>query len=387
MKSRYTKIFLGINFIFILGLILINLYVSEVYNQKGNQKIDGILTYLVATYPDIEEEEILQILDKEGGENILLRYGLDSERDSFVEQDLWMLNVAGLLLYLSVLLCLYRVYMSGRRKKVEELITYIHDMNHRTYEMNLMDYNDNELNVLKNELYQLTVQLKEEAITNQEGRIKLKDSLADISHQLKTPLTSMLIRIENQEKALVVDKKQLREMRREIVHINDLIIAILKLARFDAGVIEFKQQEVKAASLVEGVVEQLSLLSELKDIQIVTAVSEDVMLHCDPQWQIEALSNIVKNAIEHAYEGTEVKISVEQNQLYTTIEVQNYGKVIEPNKLKKIFERFYRTDEDNKNSIGIGLALSKRIIMEEGGLIRATSDEKEGTKFEVKYFK
>ncbi len=387
MKSKYTKIFLGINLIFILGLILINLYVSEVYNQKVNQKIDGILTYVVETYPDIEEEEILQILDKEGGKNILLRYGLDSERDSFVEQDLWMLNVVGLLLYLSVLLCLYRGYMSVRRKKVEELIAYIHDMNHRTYEMNLMDYNDNELNVLKNELYQLTVQLKEEAIRNQEGRIKLKDSLADISHQLKTPLTSMLIRIENQEKALVVDKKQLREMRREIAHINDLIIAILKLARFDAGVIEFKRQEVKAAFLVEGVVEELSLLSELKDIQIVTAVSEEVMLHCDPQWQTEALSNIVKNAIEHAYEGTKVKILVEQNQLYTTIEVQNYGKIIEPIKLKKIFDRFYRTDEDNKNSVGIGLSLSKMIIMEEGGLIRAFSDEKEGTRFEVKYFK
>ncbi len=387
MKSKYTKIFLGINLIFILGLILINLYVSEVYNQKVNQKIDGILTYVVETYPDIEEEEILQILDKEGGKNILLRYGLDSERDSFVEQDLWMLNVVGLLLYFSMLLCLYKGYMSGRRKKVEELIAYIHDMNHRSYTMNLLDYNDNELNALKNELYQLTIQLKEEAVTNQEGRIKLKDSLADISHQLKTPLTSMLIRIENQEKAMVVDKKQLREMRREIAHINDLIIAILKLARFDAGVIEFKRQEVKATLLVEAVVEELALLSELKDIQIVSVVSEEVTLQCDPQWQTEALSNIVKNAIEHATEGTEVKILVEQNQLYTTIEVQNYGKVIESNQLKKIFERFYRMDEDNKNSIGIGLALSKMIIMEEGGLIRATSDEKEGTRFEVKYFK
>ena len=252
--------------------------------------------------------------------------------------------------------------------------------------------NDNsELSKLRNELYKTTILLKETAEQSEKEKENLSTAIADISHQLKTPLTSIRIMLDNisdnpdMEKEIREDF--LSDISKQIDWISSLVISLLKIAKFDAGTIKMENKEINVKDLINNVIENLAIIIEVKEIKIITNIDESATFIADYKWQLEALTNILKNAIEHSRQSSKIYITVENTSLFLKIKIQDEGQGISKKDLKHIFERFYRTQNSSENSIGIGLALAKTIIEQNNGYIKVDSEIDKGTTFEIRFLK
>ena len=176
------------------------------------------------------------------------------------------------------------------------------------------------------------------------------------------------------------------EISRQIEWINWLIISLLKLSKLDSGTVEFTTKEIDVGNLINDVIKKLSIPIEIKNQNII--VNDNAAKFTgDYNWQLEAITNIVKNAIEHTPENKNIYINYEENNIYTKITIRDEGNGIDSNDIKHIFERFYKCKNSSENSVGIGLALSKAIIEKDNGYITCFSKVNEGTVFEIKYMK
>ena len=231
--------------------------------------------------------------------------------------------------------------------------------------------------------------LREQAENSIKDKKEVKKSIEDISHQLKTPLTSILINIENitenPNMENNIKEKFLKEIKRETYNIKELIETLLKLSKFDINTVEFNNKETKINELLQEAINKTSTLADLKNIKINIKGITNTKIICDQKWQTEALSNIIKNAIEHSKENNKIDIKVETNKIYNQITITNYEAYIDEQDQKHIFERFYKAKNAKEESIGIGLALAKSIIEKNNGTINLKSNEKK-TDFIIKYF-
>ena len=218
-------------------------------------------------------------------------------------------------------------------------------------------------------------------------KIKLKESLEDISHQLKTPLTSITIMLDNILESSNMSAETriefIKDIKREVLNINFLVQTLLKLSKFDANSIEFTNSEVYVKELLDESMEKLSALCDLKNIKVNISGDNDIKVICDVKWQVEALTNIIKNSIEHSEQNSNIDITYDKNKMYTKIEIKDYGKGIAKEDLPHIFERFYKGKNASSDSVGIGLALAKTIIEKNNGNIRVETEEGKGSKFIV----
>ena len=233
--------------------------------------------------------------------------------------------------------------------------------------------------------------LRESAENSEKEKTNLSNSLADISHQLKTPLTSIRIMLDNIEENPNMDEKTrnefIEEISRQIDWISSLVISLLKLAKFDAGAIIMQDTQINVKKLIDNVINNLAIMIDIKNIKIEEKIDEDVILRADYNWQLEALTNIIKNCIEHSKEDSKIKIEVENNSIFVKIKITDEGEGIAKEDLSHIFERFYKSKQASENSIGIGLPLAKTIIEKENGYIKIDSELGKGTTFEIKYLK
>ena len=179
----------------------------------------------------------------------------------------------------------------------------------------------------------------------------------------------------------------IQEISKQIDWISSLIISLLKLAKFDAGSIVMNDTEINIKKLIDNVLENLGIMLELKNIRVEEKIDDNVIIKADYKWQLEAITNIVKNAIEHSKENSCIHIEVENNSIFVKIKIIDEGEGIEKEDLKHIFERFYKAKKSSESSIGIGLSLAKTIIEKENGYISAKSKIGKGTEFEIKYLK
>ena len=232
--------------------------------------------------------------------------------------------------------------------------------------------------------------LKESADNSIKDKKELKNSLEDISHQLKTPLTSILIMLDNLIDEPDMESKMrdefVRDIKREVTNINFLVQAILKLSKFDSNTVDFIREKNHMKSIIDKSIQNVSTLCDLKNVEIETKGCENAILYCDFRWQVEAITNIIKNCIDHSKEGSKVVINYGENKVYSFINIEDFGEGISKKDLPHIFERFYKGENASEDSIGIGLALSKTIIENDNGNISVDSS-KEGTEFQIKYFK
>ncbi len=283
------------------------------------------------------------------------------------------------------------VYLKFRQRKIDKLDTYIQKVSRRDYWVNIEDYSEDELNCLKDSLYKITVMLKEDAENKSKQNESILTSVSDISHQLKTPLTSILILLDNITENPDMDDKTKRkfllEITRQIKGMNFLILALLKLSRLDAGAVEFENKQINLKELIEDVLSDLEILIDVKQIKIVENIKSNPYIIGDYNWNKEAILNIIKNAIEHTEEGKKVEITLNENGVYSNIQIKDQGEGISHEELKHIFDRFYKTKNSKENSIGIGLALSKSIIEKQNGYIQVESSLNKGTTFIIKYLK
>ena len=288
-----------------------------------------------------------------------------------------------------VLFFLFLLYHHKKNKELKEITNYIEQINRKNYKLDIDKISEDELSILKQEIYKTTIMLKEQSENSKKDKINLKNSLSDISHQLKTPLTSILIILDdliddpNMDSATREDF--IRDIKREITNIHFLVQSLLKLANFDANTTLFTKEKVSLKRIVEEATKKVVTLCDLKNIEIKTTGEEREEIFCDLKWQVEALTNIIKNAIEHSTSGQEVTISWQQNQIYSIVFVEDHGIGIDKKDLPHIFKRFYKGKNATSESVGIGLALAKTIIEKDNGTIKVESSPQK-TVFQIKYF-
>ena len=286
---------------------------------------------------------------------------------------------------------IYSTYVFIQEKKIAEINEYIKQVNNKNYILKIEENDNSELSKLRNELYKTTILLKETAEQSEKEKENLSTAIADISHQLKTPLTSIRIMLDNisdnpdMEKEIREDF--LSDISKQIDWISSLVISLLKIAKFDAGTIKMENKEINVKDLINNVIENLAIIIEVKEIKIITNIDESATFIADYKWQLEALTNILKNAIEHSRQSSKIYITVENTSLFLKIKIQDEGQGISKKDLKHIFERFYRTQNSSENSIGIGLALAKTIIEQNNGYIKVDSEIDKGTTFEIRFLK
>lgn len=374
----------------------LHVYEYRRYTENSNEKISAILEKVQETYPEITKAELVEILNSEAKSSSLMeRYGVDVSKEAMVsENEEWLrlfLLADGFLflLFAGALVAVFLWYNHRKDRELWKITKYIEEINRRNYKLEIDDMSEDELSILKNEIYKTTVMLKETAENSLTAKKNLKESLSDISHQLKTPLTSLLVILDNllddPEMEERVRQDFLRTMKREVSNINFLVQSLLKLSKFDADTISFIREEVNVRQIVDEAVQNVATLCDLKDVRIEVEGRLSEPLRCDLKWQVEAVTNILKNCVEHSEGGSVVKISIGKNQVYTSIAIRDYGKGMDIEEQKHIFERFYKGKGALPESVGIGLSLAKTIIESDGGSVSVESGDW-GTRFTIKYF-
>lgn len=273
-------------------------------------------------------------------------------------------------------------------------------------DIRLRDMSEGELAILSSEIDKVIARLNLTVDELQAEKLALSDALADISHQLKTPLTSIAISTELIRDRLSArgDSEDLVERLRLIqtlqARVEDLVSALLKLARIDAGVIKLVCGDVDARELVRKSFEPLAIAFDIADVRFSADVQDGASYEGDLTWSVEALENILKNCMEHTPAGGCVSVRVTEDVLACRIRIEDTGPGIAESDLPHIFERFYRGSRDtgvassevNPAGVGIGLALSKSLVTAQGGTLTAENLRDEngnitGAAFNLVFFK
>ena len=391
--------------ILILTIIIIATNILFTVNElKNNQRITsnviaGIIGNIEKNYPNVSEEEIISILNLENeeiedGKNTLIKYGINIENQNAIGQitnnKLLIINILSIIILVFAILVILYIYSRSESKKIKEIEKYIEAINNKNYTLKISENSEDEFSNLSNELYKTTVMLKEQASNSQKFQKTLQTNIEDISHQLKTPLTSISIMldniIDNPDMEIETRQKFLHEINRQIEWFNWLVIALLKLSKIDSGTAVFTKKEINVEKIINHVIQNLAIPLDIKQQKIIVNGNSSKFIG-DYNWQLEALTNIVKNCIEHTPNHKNIYIKFEENNFYTKITIRDEGVGIAKEDIKHIFERFYKGKNSSENSIGIGLALSKSIIERDNGYIICSSKEGEGTTFEIKYMK
>lgn len=369
------------------------------YQATNDQLISSLLEKVKEKYPEVTEEEMLDLLNaEEVKENDFLKqYGIDLDKEALSlknQQRLEKMLPISLFFFAIYLIGIFLIvffYNKSETKKIKQMTNYLSKINKKEYDMDMLSNSEDEFSLLKNEIYKTAITLNEQSLQSSKDKQVLKRSLSDISHQIKTPLTSITIRIDNLLEDPDMDKKTknefLKDIHRKVNNINFLVQSLLKLSRFDVHVIVFHNQEVYIQKILEDAIKNVSMLCELKEIKICIKNKTKDQLFCDSKWQTEAITNILKNAIEHSHKKDKIIISYTANKIYSKIQIQDQGKGISPEDLPHIFERFYKGKNASSDSVGIGLALAKTIIEKNAGSISVDSKLGKGTVFTIKYFK
>lgn len=395
-KIVVAFVIVALVFVIVTNAVCIR-YINR-YKSCQNSALNVVIYKVQEKYPDVSENEIMEVLSgkAEVAENVFEKYGIDLEEDFVLLQNeqaslefVIVNNIVILLLIVAVGVLGFKYYTSEQRK-ISQITKCLERINAKDYSLSIKDNVEGELSILKNELYKTAIMLKEQADISTQDKRNIKVSLEDISHQLKTPLTSINILLDN-----ILDNPEIptdvmldfiKDIKKEIVKINVLIESLLKLSRFDVNAVIMQNAENNIREIVKKAVENVAVLCDLKAVKVVNNVSDACIL-CDFNLQVEAITNIVKNCVEHSKKGGTVTISFSDNKIYSLVTIEDTGEGIAPKDISHIFDRFYKASNANKNSVGIGLALAKSIIEKSNGKIDVDSKLGEYTKFEIRYFK
>lgn len=393
-KKKYSKLIMFTLITFGI-IILLNVMLYYHVNKNYNNKIVNIISTIKEKYPEIKDDEIFDVIKNNVKINTFNRYSFDLDGIVLIKENKTIfVSYFIILLFIYLIICLVYVIIiinndKRKEKEINEVIKIIEEINNKNYSFKMKDINEEDLSLLKNEIYKTTIMLNEISEISKKDKKELEESLEDISHQLKTPLTSILIMIDTLLDDDDMDQNTredfLRNMKREVMNINFLVKSILKLSRLDTNTVKFISKKESVKEIINEAILNVSLLSDLKNVKIETNLSDSFII-CDYKWQIEALTNILKNSIEHSYENNKVLIESSENNAYVKIIIKDFGTGIAKEDINHIFERFYKGKDSDYDSIGIGLALSKSIIEKQNGKISVESSD-DGTTFTIKYFK
>ena len=415
-NKQAVKSLLLTGVVLVVGVVVYMSWISwytHKYKNMENTYIRCIMENVINQYPDLDMEEIAIILNKSYSElessttseefdSILRKNGI-TDNTFYIKDmsDIRNVNIIVSTLIIGVMsvlfiICFY-IYLRRRKNAIVQLQDYMDKISRGNYELEINDNSEDELSSLKNSLYKIMVYMKEQADSARIKKVMLAQSVSDISHQLKTPLTSTQI---------ATRKKFIYEALNQVNGMSWMIVTMLKLSRIDAGVVEFNNENISINKIIEEAVGNLEVIAEIKAVSIDIYVhnsntdnihkgsdnkvnklnKSDIYINGDYNWNREALQNIIKNAIEHSRHKGTVKINITDNDVYTAVYITNRGDKLSDQRQKQIFERYYSEAKYEDNSMGIGLPLAKAVIEKQGGYISVESDD-EKTTFIVKYIK
>lgn len=386
--------------IFVIVLNVINNYFYEIYKTSIIDNNAYIIDKLVSKYPYMEEDIISSIVNNDStlgvGYDILNKYGLD--RIDTIDY----LNNNGLTLkkekiyygiyiasFITILFIILIVFIKKLYGSIKGLSNYTNNILNNKYDLDIRSYDEGDISNLKNDLYKMTIKLKEQSELSTKDKMYLQDMLSNISHQLKTPLTGMYVINEllyEKNMSLEKERELLSKNKKELERIEWLIVSLLKVSRIDSGTLKFSHDKIRVIDIIDKAIEPLKISLELKSIKLNMDVDNDIYIYGDLEWCSEAILNIIKNAIEHTNKNGVIDIEVLDNPIYTLVSIKDNGCGISSEDLPHIFERFYK-GKHNKDSIGIGLNLSKTIINNMNGEILVNSTLGKETVFDIKFYK
>lgn len=384
---------------FLTGLICLIIFIIfnyYWYSKVTNDFVNSVVALVLDNYENVDSAELINIINNSNGKktDVLEKFGFVKSDISYLKdmQDTYykiLFIGIGMFLLLSALIILFAIYKKRKRnKEILKLTNYLKKINEGIYDLEILDNTEGELSILKNEIYKTTICLKESVENLKREKLIIKENLANISHQLKTPLTSIMIMLDTlleEDVPIYKQKEFLRDSRDQIENINFLIIVLLKLSRFDANVVEFKKEVINVKKLLMECIKNVDALREINGVNIHLKGSDKVTFQGDFKWEVEALTNIIKNAIEHSENGN-VYVIFEDNNIYVKISIIDEGTGIKEKDLKHIFDRFYKSN-NSPNNFGIGLSLASEIINKDNGKIDVKNNEIKGSSFIIKYYK
>ncbi len=390
IKNKEIKKLILVEMIFLIITIIFSIFIANIINNNYKQEIINNNSYIVGSliekHPELEDDIIASIILKENyelGNSILEKYQLNNV-DYINYNNNYLILILAIAIYLGLLFINF-IFIYNMHQKIKKIDQYMNNILNDDYSLNIKEYCEGDISNLKNDVYKMTVKLKEQSELLTKDKKYLEETLEDISHQIKTPLTSMYMinDILTNEKNEKIRKEFLIKNKNQIERIEWLVISLLKLSKLDSGTVKLKKEKIKVKDLINKAIEPIKVSLDLKSIDLDLNLSNDTVL-VDINWTKEALLNIIKNACEHTKD--KITITSKNNPLYLEIRITDNGKGIAKKDLKHIFERFYK-GSDNKDSIGIGLNMSKKIINLQQGIIEVETKENIGSTFIIKLYK
>lgn len=377
--KKYTYIYITFALLALfIGILGINIYVNKIDEE-----------YKILVYEVVEEAKgNVKELDKQGiGDYSASSYAKDKLKSI---EGLKISFIVFLVLVLSLGYIISLIIYKNIFYKIKNISSKTEELIKQNYSIDIDNFENGDLGILTSNFIEMVNVIREGKEREKKEKIFLRDIISDISHQLKTPLSSLKVFNELLLNNLVENtddkNKILLESKNQINRLEWLILSMLKLARLEAKSITFNIKEDNLYTTLEESIKILDSQIKEKGHTVVLNCPLEIKLLHDRQWLIEAIVNILKNSIEYTKDNGEIIVSVEKNNILTKIKIKDNGIGIEEKDLYKIFERFYRINNDvNANSIGIGLSLSKKIIEGQSGNIKVRSKKGEFTEFIITF--
>lgn len=288
----------------------------------------------------------------------------------------------------ALFLALFYISAYRRYQKISKLALDINKLLHGDMATPIGQYSEGELAILQSEVYKMTVRLREQQQSLQDDKVYLADSLADIAHQIRTPLTSINLLVSFLSEPNITEERQKKvshDLYALLSRIDWLITSLLKISKLDAGTVRLKTEQLPLEELLRKAVSPILVPMELRDQQL--QIEASGTFAGDIAWTCEAITNIVKNCMEHTPDGGMIAIQAEENALYSELVITDNGCGIAKEDLPHIFERFYKGKDSDQNSFGIGLALARMIVISQNGTVKAENNAQKGAKFTIRFYK
>ncbi len=359
--------------------LLIGTILSFVYANNQYGLTSALAEELIAEYPNSEQKIVEIIKSNHIGSiknNTLGSYGFSTTDflQPYAAASI-ITSAAYVIIFISLLAGIIYSVNKKNKSRIQELTVYLEQIN-ADKDVEILDKKEDMFSTLQDEIYKTVTEMKiakEKAISE---RIEFADSLANIAHQIKTPLTNISLSTQLDNNTVI--KKQTDRMSR-------LVESLLLMSKIDACAIELKKSEVDVYTLLELSVEELEQIINKKNIKIELPNHADVSFTGDMEWSMEAFINIIKNCIEHTPENGKLIFDYSVNPLYTEITVKDNGTGFDKDDLKNMFKRFYQ-GKNSSGGIGIGLSIAKSIIEMQNGFITAENSKDGGAQFNIRFY-
>ena len=330
----------------------------ENIRKTSNDTINQLVNILLEKYPDVSEKEVAEILNNKteytDNSEFLNKYGIYPEKDwvSYNNQGSYkyvILSVSVCIAFGLAFAVLFLGYLKIQKKQTMDIAKRIERINLGDYSLQIDRNSEDEL----------------------------------------SPLTSIIVMVDNilddDDMPLEIRREFLSDIKHNTSTVSFLVQSLLTLSKLDAEAIRFKYADVDVKSIIDECIKNTAVMAEICNVSVETLCDETYKLNCDKKWLCEAVTNIIKNCIEHSQNGN-IKITADQNKLYTKISIKDNGNGITKEDLPHIFERFYKGKNSSDDSVGIGLSLAKTIIEKQGGYISVSSELNKGSEFVIKFF-